>query len=61
MALVVKNQAANQGDVRDTDLIPGLRRSPGGGNGNPLQCLPREFPWTQESGRLQCMGLQSRT
>ena len=28
-------------DTRDEGLIPGLRRSPGGGNGNPLQysCL----------------------
>ena len=28
-------------DVRDSGLIPGLGRSPGGGNGNPLQfpCL----------------------
>ena len=33
--LVVKNPPANTGDVRDTDSIPGLRRSPGGGNGNP--------------------------
>ena len=35
---VVKNLPANVGD---TGLIPGLGRSPGGGNGNPLQdsCL----------------------
>ena len=35
---VVKNLLANAGDV---GLIPGLGRSPGGGNGNPLQypCL----------------------
>ena len=35
---MVKNTAANAGDV---DSIPGLGRSPGGGNGNPLQysCL----------------------
>ena len=35
---VVKNLPANAGDV---GLIPGLGRSPGGGNGNPLQysCL----------------------
>ena len=41
MVLVVKNQSANAGDVRDLDLIPGWGRSPGGGNGNPLQysCL----------------------
>ena len=40
-ALVVKNLPANAGDARDTGLIPGLGRSPGGGNGNPLQysCL----------------------
>ena len=36
-----KELACNAGDVRDTGLIPGLGRSPGGGNGNPLQysCL----------------------
>ena len=38
---MVKNPPANAGDVRDTGSIPGLARSPGGGNGNPLQncCL----------------------
>ena len=38
---MVKNPLANAGDVRDTHLIPGSGRSPGGGNGNPLQysCL----------------------
>ena len=41
VALVVKNSPANAGDVRDAGLIPELGRSPGGGNGNPLQysCL----------------------
>ena len=34
--LVVKNLLASAGDVRDTSSIPGLRRSPGGGHGNPL-------------------------
>ena len=31
----------NPGDLRDTGSVPGLGRSPGGGNGNPLQyfCL----------------------
>ena len=39
--LVVKNLPANAGDVRDLGLIPGLGRSPGGGQGNRLQysCL----------------------
>ena len=40
-ALVVKNPPANAGDIRDADSIPGSERSPGEGNGNPLQypCL----------------------
>jgi len=32
---VVKNLPANEGDTGDWGSIPGLRRSPGGGNGNP--------------------------
>ena len=35
--LVLKNLAANARDTRDKGLIPGWERSPGGGNGNPLQ------------------------
>ena len=34
---MVKNLPANTGDSGDVGLIPGLGRSPGGGNGNPLQ------------------------
>ena len=41
---VVKNLSANAGDTRDTDLIPGLGRSPGKGNGNPLQYSCLESP-----------------
>ena len=37
VALVVKNPPASAGDVRGVGLIPGLGRSSGGGNGNPLQ------------------------
>ena len=44
MALVVKNPHANAGDSRDVSLIPGLGRSPGGGNGNPLQYSCLENP-----------------
>ena len=38
---VVKNLPANTGDAGDMDLILGLGRSPGVGNGNSLQysCL----------------------
>ena len=35
---MVKNLPANAGDTRDVGLILGLGRSPGEGNGNPLQC-----------------------
>ena len=34
---VVKNLPANAGDAEDMGSIPGSERSPGGGNGNPLQ------------------------
>ena len=42
MALVVKNPPANVGYVGS---IPGLGRSPGEGNGNPLQysCLEKSM------------------
>ena len=38
---VIKNLPANAGDAGDLGSIPGLERSPGVGNGNPLQyyCL----------------------
>ena len=51
MALEVKNQPANAGDLRDSnhiklDLIPRLGRSPGSGvgHGNPLQYSCLENP-----------------
>ena len=51
----VKNVPANAGDAGS---IPGLGRSSGEGNGNPLQYSCLENPWTEEPGRLQSMGLQ---
>ena len=41
VALVVKNLLPNAGDTRETGSIPGSGRSPGEGNGYPLQysCL----------------------
>ena len=41
VALVVKNPPTNSGDTGNVGLIPGWRRSPGGGHGNPLwySCL----------------------
>ena len=63
---MVKNLTASAGDARDAGFIPGSGRSPGGGNGNPLQysCLDNPMDkgawwatvhevtknWTQLSG-----------
>ena len=44
VALAVKNLPANAGDVRDVGSIPELGRSPGGGNGYPLQYSCLENP-----------------
>ena len=41
---VVKNPPTNAGDTRDLGLVPGLGRSPGEGNGNPLQYSCQEKP-----------------
>ena len=40
----VKNLSANAGNTRDTSSSPGLGRSPGVGNGNPLQYSFLENP-----------------
>ena len=40
----VKNPPANGGGARDSGLIPGSGRSPGEGNGNPLQYSCLEDP-----------------
>ena len=45
-------------NVGDPGSIPGLGRSPGEGNGNPLQYLAWKIPWTEASGGLQSMGSQ---
>ena len=44
VALAVKNPPASAGDIRNTDIIPGLERSLGEGNGNPLQYSCLENP-----------------
>ena len=37
VVLVVKSPPVKSGDMRDSGSIPALGRSPGEGNGNPLQ------------------------
>ena len=41
VAQMVKNSPANEGDIRDVGLVPGVGKSPGGGHDNQLQysCL----------------------
>ena len=39
-------------NVGDSSSIPGLGRSSGEGNGNPLQYCCLENPWTEKLGRL---------
>ena len=63
VAPVVRNPPANAGDTRDVGSIPGLRRSPGEVNGNPLQypCLKKSHglgnlegysPWGREESDI---------
>ena len=49
VTVVVKNPPAIAGDVRDTGSLPGSRRSPGGGHGNPLQYSCLENPLEREA------------
>ena len=36
VAVAIKNQSANAGDIRDVGSVPGSGRSPEGGQGNLL-------------------------
>ena len=46
---MVKDPPAKAGDIRDLGSIPGLGRSPGGGQGNPLWYSCLENPMGGES------------
>ena len=52
---VVKNLPANAGNIGP---IPGLERSPGDGNGNPLQYSCLENPMDRGAWEAEAMGLQ---
>ena len=54
---VVKNLPANAGDTRHVGLIPGLGRSPGRGNGNPLQYSCLENPMDRGAWRAMVHSL----
>ena len=69
VALVIKNPLVNTGDTRDAGSVLGLGRSPGKGQGNPLQYSCLENPmdrgvwwaivWrvTKSRTRLKCLTL----
>ena len=57
MALAVKNLPSNAGNIRDTGLIPGLGRSPGGGHGNLLQYSCLENPMDRGAWRATVPGV----
>ena len=48
---MVKSLPAKAGDAGDTGSIPGSGRSPGGGNGNPLQHSHLENPMDRGAWR----------
>ena len=52
---MVKNLLANAGDIGDTVSIPGLERSPGVGNGDPLWYSCLEKSMDEEPDKLQSM------
>ena len=56
--LVPQTVKASAYNVGDSGSIPGLERSPGEGNGNPLQYSCWKIPWMEKPGRLQSMGSQ---
>ena len=61
-AIAVKNPPANGGDIRDAGSIPGSRRSPGGGHGNPFQYSCLENPMDRGAWRATVhRGTKSQT
>ena len=56
--LVLKNLSANIGDIRNMGLIIGSGRSPGVGNGNPLQYSCLGNPMERGTWQAVVQGLQ---
>ena len=53
----MKNPPAKAGDIGDSDSIPGLGRSPGGGHGDPLQYSCLENPLDRGAWRAAVHGV----
>ena len=52
-----KESACSEGESRDVGLIPGLGRSPGDGNGNPLEYSCLENPTDRGAWRATVRGV----
>jgi len=52
-----KDPASNAGDLRDEGSIPGLGKSSGEGNGNPLQFSYLEYPIDRGVWRITVHGV----
>ena len=62
VVLVVENLSAEAGGIRDRGSVPGLGRSPGGVNGNPLQYSCLESPMDRGAWQAAVHGItKSRT
>ena len=61
VVLLVKNPPAKAGDIRDPGSIPGLRRSPEGGHGNPLQYSCLEIPMDRGAWQITVYCKESDT
>ena len=62
VAIAVRNPPAGAGDISDAGSIPGLGRSPAGGNGNRLQYSCLENPMGREAWWATVHGVaKSRT
>ena len=57
VALVVKNLPADAGDIRDAGSVPSLGRSPGEGQGNPLQYSCLDNPTDRGAWRATVHGV----
>ena len=57
---MAKELPANAGDIRDSGLIPGSGRCPGGGYGNPLQYSCLENPMDKGAWQATVHGVTVR-
>ena len=55
--LMSKESTCNAGDAGEAGLIPGLERSPGGGNSNPLQNSCLQNPMDREAWQAIVQGV----